>query len=224
LANGDVEYLGRIDQQVKLRGFRIELGEIEAALCQHSAIRQAVVVLCEMDGDRRLAAYLVPTEPRPSAADLRLFLSKRLPEYMLPSVFLFLDAVPLTPNGKVDRRALHAPGAWNVGARTEHVASRTQTEKDLTGIWKESLSVERLGIHDDFFDIGGHSLSAMRVVARIQRSHGLDVSVASVFLYPTIELLAAEIDRMRISMQSEEDLLRILDEIDDIPALNSEGE
>jgi len=142
---------------------------------------------------------------------------------MLPSIFVLIDAVPLTPHGKVDRRALPSPIAGNVATAAEYIAPRTPTERELAAIWQELLEVERVGITENFFEIGGHSLSAMRVVARMQSIHDLDIPVSCLFLHPTIESLAAEVDVMRVSAHSDEDLLRILDEIDAMPSLKAEG-
>jgi hypothetical protein len=223
LADGDMEYLGRIDQQIKIRGFRIELGEIESALRQHIQVIDAVVIVDGKEADARLIAYIVSGSPAPSAAELRNHLSAMLPDYMLPSIFVLIDAVPLTPHGKVDRRALPSPIAGNIATAAEYIAPRTPTERELAAIWQELLEVERVGITENFFEIGGHSLSAMRVVARMQSIHDLDIPVSCLFLHPTIESLAAEVDVMRVSAHSDEDLLRILDEIDAMPSLKAEG-
>ena len=221
LANGDIEYLGRIDQQVKIRGFRIELGEVEAALRQHPEVREAVVVVDEKDGDKRLVAYLVPTSSTPSTTKLRTFLGEKLPEYMLPSAFVLLAEVPLTPHGKVDRRALPAPTNENIATAAEYVAPRTPLEKELADIWQQILGIERVGLRDNFFDVGGNSLSGMRVMAWIRSVLNLEVPISSLFQRSTIESLAMEIEAMRTSMHSEEDLLRILDELDAMPTSNA---
>jgi len=223
LANGDIEYLGRIDHQVKIRGFRIELGEIETALRQHPYIRDAAVVLDKREEDKRLAAYVVPGTSTPSTAELRSFLGRMLPDYMLPSVFVVLEKLPLTAHGKLDRRALPAPTLENIATTAEYVAPRTPLERDLAAIWQESLELERVGIDENFFDIGGHSLSAMRVVVRIRSVLDLDVPVACLFQNPTIELLAMAVDGMRFSMHGDEEILRLLEEIETMQASNAEG-
>src|SRR6185436_3771937 len=153
-ADGNLEFLGRFDHQVKIRGFRIELGEIEAALAAHTAIREAVVVArAENSGDHRLVAYLVAAEAAPETAELRDFLQQTLPDYMLPSAFVFLPELPLTPSGKLDRRALPKP---ELNATGEHyVAPRTPAEQTLAGIWEEVIGHERVGINDNFFELGG---------------------------------------------------------------------
>jgi len=223
LADGDIEYLGRIDQQIKMRGFRIELGEIESALRQHHQVIDAVAIVEGSEAEARLIAYIVPESPAPSAAELRNHLSAMLPDYMLPSMFVVIGAVPLTPHGKVDRRALPSPTAGNIATSAEYIAPRTTTEKELAAIWQELLDVERVGISDNFFQIGGHSLSAMRVVARMRSIQDLDIPVSGIFQHPTIESLAAEVDHMRVSAHSDEELLRILDEIEAMPSLKAEG-
>jgi hypothetical protein len=159
LPNGNIEYLGRGDHQIKIRGFRIELGEIEAALTQHPAVAQAIVTAEETTRrDKRLVAYVV-AQPRyaPSAIELRTFLKDRLPEHMVPAIFVSLDSFPLNPNGKVDRRVLPSPGDTRPELEKAFVGFRTPTEEMLADIWSEVLGVERVGIHDDFFDLGGHS-------------------------------------------------------------------
>ncbi|MET0396580.1 MAG: amino acid adenylation domain-containing protein [Longimicrobiaceae bacterium] len=197
-AAGELEFLGRLDQQVKVRGFRIEPGEVEAALLEHPAVREAVAVVRDgpagLPGDHRLVAYLVPAEGGPpSAAALREHLRARLPEYMVPSSIVALDAIPLTPSGKLDRRALPAPGGD--GARDgEYEAPRSALEQALVGIWQDVLRVERVGIHDSFFDLGGHSLLATQVVARI-RVLRVEVPVRQIFQTPTVAGLAEAVTR-----------------------------
>jgi acyl-coenzyme A synthetase/AMP-(fatty) acid ligase len=160
LADGQIAFLGRKDQQVKVRGFRIELGEIETTLRKHEGVREAVVVASDdMHGDTRLAAYIVATEEQaPSGADLRAFLKDKLPEYMLPYTYIVLDKLPLTPHGKVDRRALPRPGAFERELHVPFVAPRSAVEEVLAEIFAEVLQVERVGINDNFFELGGHSL------------------------------------------------------------------
>ena len=166
LADGNLEFLGRLDQQVKVRGFRIELGEVEAALRQHPAVQQAVVLAREdVPGESLLVAYLV-APAAPPASEWRRFLREKLPDYMIPSAFLLLPGLPLTPNGKLDRNARPAPDRARPLAEEAFVAPRTSAEKMLAGIWAEVLGVERVGAHDNFFDLGGHSLKATRVLAR----------------------------------------------------------
>ncbi|MEO6194959.1 MAG: condensation domain-containing protein, partial [Thermoanaerobaculia bacterium] len=190
LPDGTLDYLGRIDHQVKVRGFRVELGEIEAALVRHPRLREAVVAARD-DGDRgqRLVAYVVPADV--AAAELRGFLRDRLPEYMVPSAFVGLDALPLSATGKVDRRALPDPSG--PGEAASAGAFRTPVEEMLGGLAAEVLGVDRVGPDDDFFALGGHSLLATRLLARVSRLFGVDLPVSSVFLDPTVGALAKRI-------------------------------
>ncbi len=165
LADGNIEFLGRIDNQVKIRGYRIELGEIETVLGQHAAIQQAVVLAREDNpGDRRLVAYAV-TAPgsAPAANELRSFLQQKLPEYMVPPAFVMLDNLPLTPNGKLDRKALPAPDQTRPELEESFVAPRTPVEETLGSIWAGVLKLDKVGIHDNFFHLGGHSLLATQL-------------------------------------------------------------
>ncbi|MEW5930137.1 MAG: amino acid adenylation domain-containing protein, partial [Gemmatimonadota bacterium] len=194
-AEGEVEYLGRIDFQVKVRGFRIEPGEIEAALLGQDGVGEAVVLVREdAPGDRRLVGYVVPWEGAElSAETLRARLLERLPEYMVPGAFVALERLPLGPNGKTDRRALPAPH-WN-GAG--HVAPRTATEEVLAGIWAGVLGVERVGVEESFFELGGHSLLGMQVVSRVRDAFGAEVPLRALFEAPTVAALAGRIEALR---------------------------
>jgi amino acid adenylation domain-containing protein len=196
LSEGPLEYLGRVDHQVKIRGFRIELGEIEAVLARHPAVRQ-VVVIDEADpsGERRLTAYLVAAECGGCPADeLRAHLRRQLPDYMTPSLMVWLDQMPLTPNGKIDRRAL--PEAKRVMAESAgaYVAPRTRLEESLTEIWREALGLEQVGIEDNFFEVGGHSLLATQVISRVRAACGVEVSLRRLFEAPRVSALAEEIE------------------------------
>ena len=196
LPDGDIAYLGRLDDQVKIRGFRVELGEIEAALCRHRSIREAVVLACEDGaGDRRLVAYVV-TAPEVSLAvpEVRRFLKETLPDYMVPGAFVFLDVLPLTKHGKVDRRALPAPPAERSEAKAV-VAPRDSLEQRLTSLWESVLEVHPVGIRDNFFDLGGHSLSALRLMAEIEKEFAVQLPVAALFQSPIIEQLAQALRR-----------------------------
>jgi len=191
LPDGTVEFLGRIDHQVKVRGFRIELGEIETVLAQHEGLAQAVVLAREdTPGTKRLVAYLVARTPEsaPKTQELRDFLKARLPEYMLPAVFVTLPALPLTPNGKVDRRALPAPDQDRASDRP-YVAPGTPVEEELAAIWAEALGLKRVGVNDDFFDLGGDSLLVIRVVSKANKG-GLGITTKQLFQHRTVAELA----------------------------------
>jgi amino acid adenylation domain-containing protein len=190
LTNGEVEYLGRIDHQVKIRGVRIELGEIESTLCRHPEVREAVVLTHGQGADRALVAYLVPPLPE-GAAGLREHLQASLPEAMVPSAFVFLRSMPLSPNGKVDRKALARIEPERETAA--FVMPRTLLEERLVGIWSELLGAERVGAEDHFFHLGGHSLMAMRLVSRVRETFGVELPLREVFEAPTLAGLAARI-------------------------------
>ncbi|MEV4969329.1 amino acid adenylation domain-containing protein, partial [Streptomyces sp. NPDC053808] len=180
--DGTLDYLGRIDHQVKVRGYRIELGEIETALTKHPDVREAVVVVREdTPGDKRLVAYLVPVhdEAAPGVTGLRELLGRDLPEYMIPVAFVTLDALPLTTNGKLDRRALPAPGTDSF-LQGAYVAPRTPIEERVAAVWATALEVDRVGMHDSFFDLGGDSIRAVALVGAL-RAEGIDLSVRDVF-------------------------------------------
>ena len=197
LPDGRIEFLGRVDHQVKLRGFRIEVGEIENLLQQQDGVKAAVAAVREDFGnDRRLVAYVVPDEGVSlSRSDLRNALKQKLPDYMVPSTFVLLSELPLNHNGKVDRRALPAPGDGDQAQVAEYVAPRTATEQRLAAIWTEVLHRNHLGIHDNFFDLGGHSLMATQVVSRIRMQFGCDLPLRTLFECPSIAGLAEVLDR-----------------------------
>ncbi|MBW4611885.1 MAG: amino acid adenylation domain-containing protein [Desmonostoc vinosum HA7617-LM4] len=190
LPDGNIEFLGRIDHQVKIRGFRIELGEIEARLNQHPHINQAVVIPWESDRhDKSLVAYITPQSNQTlTATELRSFLKEKLPEYMLPSAFVILSTLPLTPNGKLDRQSLP------VAARPELVIAdiipQTEIEKKIATVWQNALNLEKIGIHDNFFEIGGNSLLIARIYSQLQKIFTTDISILDLFRYPTINSLA----------------------------------
>ncbi|ACB75253.1 non-ribosomal peptide synthetase [Opitutus terrae] len=192
-ADGELEYLGRADHQVKIRGFRIELGEIEAALASHPAVRSALVLLREERGDKSLAAYVVWRGEPVAPAVLRAHVGERVPEYMVPADIVGLAAFPLTPNGKVDRRALPAPDAAARVTAKAFVVPKTPAEIAVAAIWAEVLGVARVGAEDNFFELGGHSLKATQVVARLRASYGDVVTIADVFRCPTVASLAARV-------------------------------
>ena len=215
-AAGNIEYLGRIDNQVKIRGFRIELGEIEAALKRHPAIRESVVVAREERAapsansdnlkskiqnpkfDSQLVAYVTAKDGAPPAArELRSFLRETLPDYMIPAAFVALDALPLTANGKIDRRRLPAPDIQMIESTGASIAPRTESEELVAQVWRDVLNLDRLGVHDNFFELGGHSLLAARIVGRLRAHFSADLALRTLFELPTVALLAAEIDRLR---------------------------
>jgi amino acid adenylation domain-containing protein len=204
LPDGNIEFLGRLDNQVKIRGYRIELGEIETILEHHPAIRQAIVVAREdATGDRRLVAYCVPHYRFiPDIRELRSFLQTKLPDYMVPVAFVVLDPLPLTPNGKVDRQALPNPDQTRSTLFEAFAAPRTPTEELLADIWASVLGVEAVGIHDNFFDLGGHSLVAVRVMSRLRKVLQVDVSLRTLFDAPTVAGLAQRIEMARQAAQS----------------------
>jgi amino acid adenylation domain-containing protein len=195
-ADGQLEFLGRGDEQVKLRGHRVELGEIEAVLGQHPAVlRAAVTARADMDGERRLVAYVVVRQPNAaSPAELREYLARRLPEYMLPAAWVVLDQLPLTPNGKLDRGALPDPDAAERATNAVHVAPRTEVERTLARIWSEVLGTTDIGIHDNFFSLGGHSLMAARVIAASRDSLRIDLPLRDLFEFPTLYGLAKRVE------------------------------
>jgi amino acid adenylation domain-containing protein len=187
LLDGRLVCLGRVDNQVKIRGYRIELGEIEAVLSAHADVRDCVVTAGkEQQDDLYLSAYVVPNAHRPVIEDLRTHLKTLLPDYMIPSAFAFLDAIPLTPNGKVARNALPIPGADLSDLTVSYVAPRNQVEHVMAEIWSEVLGVEKVGVFDHFFELGGHSLSATRLIARVRSAFQIDLPLRSIFIEPTI--------------------------------------
>ncbi|HEX7331308.1 MAG TPA: amino acid adenylation domain-containing protein [Pyrinomonadaceae bacterium] len=187
LADGSIEFLGRLDQQVKIRGFRIEIGEIEAILNEHDAISEAAVVVSQSgSGEQRLVAYVVGAEGN----DWRAYLKERLPEYMIPSVFVGLEEMPLTVSGKIDRQALVALGVKEETAGDTYETPRTAIEESLVEIWKQVLGVQRVGIHDNFFELGGDSILSIQIVARANQV-GLRLTAKQIFEYQTVAELAA---------------------------------
>jgi acyl-coenzyme A synthetase/AMP-(fatty) acid ligase/acyl carrier protein len=202
LPNRDLEYLGRTDQQVQIRGFRVELGEIEVVLAGYPEVNMAVVMAREdRPGDQRLVAYVVAShEPPPTSGELRSFLKEKLPDYMIPSAFVYLDRLPITPNGKVDRWALPAPDRNRSQPAEALVAPRDELELQLAKIWEKVLGIENIGMEDNFFDLGGHSLLAVRLFARIQKKFGKHLTLATLFQAPTIGQLARIIRQEEFAM------------------------
>ena len=188
---GNVEFIGRVDHQIKLRGFRIELGEIDALLGRHPQISNSVTMLREdVPGDKRLVAYVIGKNGDPSIRELKTYLKQQLPEYMVPSAFVVMKEFPLTPNEKVDRKALPAPEQNRPALDRTFLAPRDATEQQLTKIWEKVLGVQPIGVADNFFDLGGHSLLAVRVFSQIEKTLGKKLPLATLFRAPTIEEIA----------------------------------
>ena len=192
LPDGNVEYLGRTDNQVKIRGYRIELGEIEAALEEQPEIKQAVVIAREdRPGDKRLVAYLVAAASTvPTTLELRTRLKRRLPDYMVPTAYVFLDQIPISTNGKIDRKALPLPAETQPLQADINIAPQSHLEKTLVGMWAEVLGVQQVGLDDDFFDLGGHSLVGVRLFAKIKKTYQVDLELAVLFEARTVRRLA----------------------------------
>jgi len=201
---GTLEFLGRADDQVKIRGFRVEPGEVEALLNRHHGVREAVVVArTDASGSLRLIGYVrTADEPVPAAAGLRAFLAETLPDYMIPSIFVLLDAFPLTPNGKVDRASLPAPA--EASGEEQYIAPDTPTETLLSAIWTELLGLERASALGHFFALGGHSLLATRLISRIRRCFGVDIALMDLFRAPVLRELAEYIDNRRWAASSQD--------------------
>lgn len=209
---GNIEFLGRLDDQVKIRGNRIELGEIEAVLARHQAVQRAVVVTANGTGphNKQLVAYVVPNQLEEAnqstqaqqSRDLRHYLAKTLPDYMVPSAFVRLDSLPLTANGKINRRALPAPTAF-LPSKEGVVAPRTPVEAQLLEMWRKVLGRHEaeLGIHENFFELGGHSLLATQVVSRVRNTFQIDLPVRNLFEAPTVAELAEQIEMSRQLVQ-----------------------
>ena len=208
-ADGVIEYLGRNDRQVKVRGFRIELGEIEAALCEHSSIRQAAVVAREdVPGDTRLTAYLVAAAgDSPADVDFRKLLRDRMPDYMIPAAFMVVPSLPLTSSGKLDVKALPVPDAARRSPAIQCEAPRSEIESAIAAIWKEVLRVDRVGVQDNFFDLGGHSLLLIKVQGGIEEHLNRRLEIVDLFQYPTIETLAHHLTSQE-DIASERDRIR----------------
>jgi aspartate racemase len=192
LPDGNIEFLGRIDNQVKIRGFRIELGEVESTLSQYPTVQQCVVTArVDCGSDKHLVAYIVSNQQqKPTTDELRCFLKQKLPDYMVPSAFIFLDTLPLTPNGKIDQRALPAPDGLRQEPVSTFVSPSDDLEIQLTKIWENVLGKKPISVKDNFFDVGGHSLLAVRLLAQIEKAFGKNLPLAALFQSPTVEQLA----------------------------------
>ncbi|MBW3585942.1 MAG: amino acid adenylation domain-containing protein, partial [Cyanobacteria bacterium 0813] len=193
LPDGNIEFLGRIDNQVKIRGFRIELGEVESTLSQYPTVQHCVVTArVDIESDKRLVAYIVSSQQqKPTTDELRCFLKQKLPDYMVPSAFVFLDTLPLTPNGKIDQRALPAPEGLRQEPASTFVPPSDDLEIQLTKIWENVLGKKPISVKDNFFDLGGHSLLTVRLLAKINKAFGKSLPLAALFQAPTVEQLAS---------------------------------
>lgn len=205
--DGEIEFLGRIDHQVKVRGYRIELGEIEAVLAQHPGVSSSIVVVLEdKTGDKRIVAYVTRAQNLlTSTDDLYNFLRQKLPAYMIPSAFVVLDSLPLTPNGKVNRKALPVPDRLRPELDTEFIAPANVTQETFASIWSELLKIERVGISDNFFRLGGHSLMATRLISRIRSAFQVELPLQAVFENPTVAGLSERVDAIRWAVESLEE-------------------
>jgi amino acid adenylation domain-containing protein len=198
LPDGNVEPLGRADHQVKIRGFRVELGELEAMLGMHSGVRECVVIVREDEpGDKRLVSYYVAEEAAaPTSGELREFIKERLPVYMIPSAFVLMDHLPLTPNKKVDRRALPAPLQTESTENAGSLLPATTVERKVSDIWATVLKLERVGLHDNFFELGGHSLLAISLIARVREEFDIELPLREFFESPTVAQTASQVERL----------------------------
>jgi amino acid adenylation domain-containing protein len=229
LPDGNLEFLGRVDNQIKIRGVRIELNEIESILQTHPAIHSAAVAMIGASGDERLIGYVVPHDGAPKPEDLRRFLQDKVPDALVPASFMILNTLPLLPNGKVDRKALPAPERLRPGRDKQYIAPRNLTEEKLVEIMEEVLKVTRVGIYDNFFDLGGHSLLGMQVVARVRRAFQVELPLRTLFEEPTVAGLCPIIEQAlqrneglripaptrRMSPSKREQLLARLDQLTD---------
>jgi acyl carrier protein len=215
-ADGTLEFLGRLDHQVKLHGYRIELGEIEAALDAHPDVRQSVAILHEDEaGDKRLIAYVVPDgAAEPATDELRQHVGAFVPAYMVPSAMVLLDELPRTPNGKLNTAALPAPEARRPDLRAAFVPPSTPAEEMLAGIWADLLGVDRVGANDDFFDLGGHSLLALNMLARVHDAFDVELYLTTVFERPRLGALAATVAERVVADAAADDLAVLLTELE----------
>jgi acyl carrier protein len=206
LPDGNIEFLGRNDQQIKIRGYRVEPGEIEAEIARHEAVREAAVVVHDDSrGGKRLVGYVVTHAQSPlTGNELRAYLRDRLPEYMIPATFMTLDEMPLTTSGKVDRRALPAPQQSRPDLDKQYAAPQNEIEQKIAAIWQEVLQVERVGIHDNFFDLGGHSLLILQMQGKLHEQLQSDLSMVEMFKHPTVHSLAERLMRREEEPEGDE--------------------
>lgn len=219
LADGNLEFLGRIDTQVKIRGFRIELGEIENLITSLKGIKQAVVKAFDLErGDKVLVAYYQLEEPENEISDenIKNHLKQFVPDYMIPTLFIKLDQIPLSPAGKINRHALPRPDFSKVRASAPYVAPRTESEEKLAKIVREVLNIEQVGVFDNFFELGGHSMMATQVVSRIQEEFGVELPLRAFFENPTIENIAQAIAQAQLENLESDELNNVLNEIENL--------
>jgi acyl-coenzyme A synthetase/AMP-(fatty) acid ligase/acyl carrier protein len=216
LPDGNIEFLGRMDNRVKIRGYRIELGEIETILSQHESVQASVVAVLEDDpGDQRLVGYVVAWQGETfDAAEIRKYLIAKLPDYMVPSTLVLLDALPLTASGKIDRNALPTPARNRPELANVYQQPRTSTEETLVAIWREVLKLEKVGIHDNFFDSGGHSLLATQIISRIRSSFAIDLPLRHLFESPTVAEMAVIIAENQVDRAADAELEQMLHEVE----------
>lgn len=218
LPDGDIVFIDRIDSQVKVRGFRIELGEIESMMMNHPQVKEAAVVAQEGEkGEKRLVAYAVTeTGEVIDSGEMRKYLKQMLPDYMIPSAYVFKEEMPLNSNGKIDRRALMEEEQKGLEAKATYQEPRTYIEETLAGMWKEVLGIERVGIKDNFFEVGGHSLMAAQIMARVKRNFGVEIPLRLMFDEPTIERLAISIVETQTEQLEDEEMAKILADLEEI--------
>jgi acyl carrier protein len=218
LTDGTIEFAGRVDEQLKIRGFRIEPVEIEKAICRLRSVLEAVVIAREdKPGIKRLVAYVVPKdESRPAVRNILSVLKEDLPDYMIPSAFVFVDALPLSPNGKIDRSALPAPGNARPDIGVPFVAPRTPLEEELAEIWKEALSLDSVGVDDNFLDLGGHSLLASQIITQVIKRFQLDLPVQLLFDSPTVAEMAVVIANSEAAKFDQDELEGVLAELESV--------
>jgi hypothetical protein len=213
-ADGNIEFLNRIDNQVKIRGFRVELEEIEQAIRSHASVTDAIVLVQDAQGDKRLVAYVVaPETQQPTTTELREFLTTKLPVYMLPSGFVMIDAFPLLPNGKIDRLALPLLEQDPPALAASFEAPRSLLEESVGKVWCDLLKLERIGIHDNFFELGGHSLMGAKMISNLRRSLNVELNLVDVFQAPTIARLGEVIYQRQTEAEGEDDLASLLAEL-----------
>jgi acyl-CoA synthetase (AMP-forming)/AMP-acid ligase II/acyl carrier protein len=219
LPDGSIEFLGRTDKQVKVRGFRIELGEIEATLGQHERVREVVVMAREEKeaGIKQLIAYVVPVQVESvTPGELRAYLTELLPEYMVPGSFVLLEKFPLTQNGKIDFKALPQPGEAELEPEETYVAPRNSVEETIACIWSSLLGVERVGVNDNFFALGGNSIFAIQLASRLNKAFNLELQLRLIYDQPTVAALAATIVQAQAEQADADELDRLLAELEDI--------